>query len=684
MKFIKVFFTVSLISSFLLLSGCVDLPEDVAPPRYDIALNFPGTDTTYTLGDAIGDDSTIIVSTDPNTLGLLYFEQKDEVSSFKIEDNLTINGFSTKFSKVLGSVKIEDVKPITLGIMVEDWASGVSSGSSTVFPENVGDLTIPFSKIQQFQSVTLDAGNLTVKIVNNLPVDVQLQGITIKNAVSGTVVANIPASSPVDLQPRDSTEVSFDLGGKTIEDSLMYIGRIYTPGSHGQTVQIPNDAGTKITAKFSNLAIASVTAKLPQQDPFVKEGTVTFDDSTYLTKAVFDEGSFNITFNNHIDLDIKLDLSISNLKKADGSTYTETILLSRKETHKVISVSSISGWAIESEHPNTPTNELSYSVTVTAFASDEPTTISKNDSVSVSIEFGETTLRSVAGKIKPTKFDITETHFGLDMGDIKEKLSFDQINLNDPGIQLILESSAKMNFLLNSKLIATNGSQTKTLNLNNVMISSPGTNVIDLRDYGLKDFLNGFSKSLPDSFTFSGDAIVNPNYEIGEVSKNDSIAGKINIRIPLDVGIKGGAFKDTVEFDPFDISDEDIDALQSATITLEIKNALPIGLVFTGAVLDSVTGDPLFPLPPQESSSDKIEIPAPTVDAQGFVTTAGANKQSITMTGDEAKQFIHNRKIAIKLTLSTPPPNSNAAVKFRNTDYISVKIYGSVVYRVNN
>ncbi len=667
----------------ILISGCVDVPDNVAPPRYDVKVNFPGIDTSYVLDDAIGKDSTIQVSKDPNTLGLLYFEQTENISTFKIEDNLTLSDFSTYFSKTIGSVKINDVDPISIGIKVEDWTTNVQSGTNMIFPENVGDLVIPFKKIKQFESVSLDNGNLKIKIVNRLPVDIQLQGIKVKNAIAGTYVADIPASSPVDLQPLDSAEINVDLAGKTIEDSLIYIGRIYTPGSHGQLVQIPEGAGTNITIFLSNLEISSVRAVLPQQDPFVKNGTVSFDDSTYLTEAVFDKGSFNIEFNNHLDLAIKLDLTINNLKKADGSAYTESITLQKNENHKVISYPSVSGWAIKSDNLQTPTNELSYGVTVTALATNEPSTLSKNDSISVKIDFKDIGLRSVAGKLKPTKFSIAESHFGMDMGDIKNKFSFDQIDLNDPAIKLTMSSSAKMNMELNAKLTATNGNQTKVLDLNNVMINSPGTNVIDLRDYGLKDFLNGFSKALPDSFTFSGSAIVNPQYEIGQVSKDDSIAGGVSIQIPLDIGIKGGSFKDTVKFDA-DISDDDIDAIREAALTLEITNGLPVGVIFTGAVLDSTTDKELFPLPPPGSSNDKLEIPAPTVDADGFVTEAGKNKQVIVLNSDQAKQLIHNGKIALKLQLFTPPKDVVTPVKFRNTDYIGVKVYGSVVYRVNN
>jgi len=666
----------------LFLGGCMDKPTDFVAPRYDATLNFPIYDTTYTINDALKNSDVITVSKNQSNLGLLYFNQSNSITSFKVGDNLNISDFNTNFSKKIGSVKINNVPPISLGIKVEDWTS-LNSGDQVIFPEVSGNVNASFPRITQFKSVTLESGSIEVTLTNNLPIKIELRGIKIQNALNGSVVADRPASNPVALNPGDSSLITFDLTGKTIEDSLLYIGTIYTPGSNGQTVQLPNGAGTEITFRFNNLSIASVVAPLPAQKPFTRTGSVTFDDSTFLEKATFNSGSFLLTFNNYLDLDIHLTLDLPNLKKPDGTSYSTSITLNRKETNKSINISSLSGWSIETLTPGTPTNTISYSATISTDATNDVRTLSKNDSISVSIKFSNIALKRVEGKLKPTKFEVSKTNFDFDLGDFKNKFSFASINLNDPAILITLNSTAQMQLELDGQIFARNNSQSNTMTMNNVLINSPGKNVIDLRDYGLKDFINGFTGSFPNHFEFSGRAIVNPNYETGKVSMDDSLYGSIDISIPLDVGIKSGSFKDTVTVDSINISDNDIDAIQSATLTLEITNSVPVSLIFKGAVLEANTNSELFPLPPTGSSTDKIEIPAPTVDSKGNVTSPGHNVQSIKLTGEQAKQFIHNRKITINLTLSTPASNNNP-VKFKNTDSISIKAYGQVVYRVNN
>ncbi len=665
------------------LQACFDMPSDIQAPRFDVVLNFPITDTSYTIDDALGDDSTLVASDDPAKLGLLVYKSNTDISTFYIEDNLSINGFSTRASQVIGSIKINDVKPVQTGIAVTQWTNGVQPGQQMVFPENVGEVNVGFPRIDAFKSVSLDGGTLTIKVVNRLPVDMELRGLKILNADDGSIFAQKPYPPAITLPKLDSTVISFDLTGKTIMDSLIYNGTLYTPGSGGNVVDIPAEAGTEITASFDNLSISGVSAVLPAQDPFSKDSTVVIDDSTFIESAVFDQGSFAITLDNGLDLDIDLQLTIDNLLDANSNSFSQTVFLSAKETGKQIGVNDLSGWSISTLTPGTPTNQLSYSAVISPRSSNDVRTISKNDSIGIGINFGDIVFRSVAGKIKPTTISIAQSEFGFDLGDLKNSFNYTDINFNDPAILLSLKTSAQMEFELNGFIEATNGAQTKSMNLNNVIISSSGSNTIDLRDYGFKDFLNGFDSAIPDSFKFAGDATVNPNFAVGSVSKDDSVSGAISIEIPLDIGIAGGTFRDTVNIDSISIDDKQIDAINFAEITIEMTNAIPVGISFSGHILDA-NNNPLIQLPPSYNDISAISIVPPTVDSDGLVTAPSQSKQVIRLTGEDAKTFIHNPNIEMVLTLDTPPAGTADPVKFRTTDYISVKLYGSAGYRVNN
>ena len=666
----------------LLFISCVDVPNpnEVYAPSWDLPLNFPITDSTITLNDMIEGDSTIVASNDPQSLGLLYFQKENIIDPIFVDTNLTLSGFSLSESQVIGPIKIYEIDPIEQNILVTEWAPSIVPGDSMIFPESESELEIPFPKMDAFTYAILDEGILKINIVNNLPVSLKLKTIKIKNAVGKETIAI--HTTPINLAPGGIDSLVFDLAGKTIEDSLYYEGTISSKGSNGVKVEIPINAGTNIVGTFKNIVVSEVKAVLPEQDPFIKDGVFVFDDSIKVEKAVFKDGSFSLTLNNHIDIDVNIDITIHNLKKSDGSTYTEVISLSRNEENKVVSHDNLSDWKLVTLTSGEPTNKISYSATVISVASNEPSTISKDDSVSINIDFGKVALKHIAGIITPVKFDIPETNFDFDLGEMQEKLKFDKLVWGNPAIILTLNSSAKMQIGLNALIDGASSSASNSMDFA-IELPGEGTSTFDLRDYGFINFINSFQNEIPNSFSFSGSATVNPNYISGIVEDTDSVSGKINIEIPLDIGIAGGTFSDTLKIDSLSIANKDIEAVNSITLTIEISNAIPIGLKMSGSVLDEV-GNVLFPFPPSYNKSSEIIIGPPIVDNNGYVSEPTKSVQTIELRNEDARTFINNPNLLINIGLNTPSSGDIIPVKFRNTDYIYYKIYGKINYRVNN
>jgi hypothetical protein len=677
-KHIPLLTIVTLLTLFFI--SCVQLPDDSIAPSWDATFAFPIGDSSFVLGEII-DDSTIVVSDDPASLGVLVFQEKSDIDPFFVDSSLVIDGFSLSASQVVGAISINDTDPISTKILVTDWAPSVVPGDSMIFPESESELEIPFPRIDAFSYAVLDNGTLKIVISNNLPVELELRGITIKNVVSNTVVAQYSQTLILPMESKDS--LSFNLAGVTIEDSLYYEGTIYSAGS-GTEVEIPVEAGTEIMGSFENLVISEVKAVLPEQDPFSTEDFFVFDDSTYLETAEFYDGSFQIVLNNNLDLDINLDLEIKNLKKANGTSYTEHISLSRKELNKVISYPDISNWKIVTLTPGTPTNKIEYSATVTTVASNDPRTISKTDSVSIDIDFSDVILNYAEGKIAPVCFNIEESEFSFDLGNLDGNLDFDSIHISAPSMVLGFSSSIDFEVLLNGIVTGSTDNITNQMKVE-LDLPAKGDKEFDLDDFGFTDFINSFTNTgeIPNKFIFSGSGTVNPKYKNGSVAKTDSVKGSFAFEVPFDFGISGGTFKDTIRIDSLDMDDETIDAINSIELTLETLNKIPVNLVLVGTVLD-INDQPLFPFPPSYSPDKEILIEAPIVDKNGNVISAEINKQIIKLLGDDAKMFINNPNIAIKFSLDTPPLNSMAPVKFKDTDVLSYKIYGKINYRVNN
>ena len=116
-------------------------------------------------------------------------------------------------------------------------------------------------------------------------------------------------------------------------------------------------------------------------------------------------------------------------------------------------------------------------------------------------------------------------------------------------------------------------------------------------------------------------------------------------------------------------------------VTVELSNGLPIGASYSGKVYDAANNF-LLNLPPDRAPNpSEITVPAANVDSNGRVTTPNSNKIEIELNQNEISKFLNGYKVVSTITFNTSGNNGNS-VEFRTSDTISIKIYGSVSYKV--
>ncbi|GBD91266.1 hypothetical protein BMS3Abin04_01992 [bacterium BMS3Abin04] len=661
-----------------LLSGCFDAPNDFVVPSWDVKLHIPVANKTYTLKEAIDKDTTFVHSyTNPENLGLLYFGDNQPIEKITLGDNLSVDPFSASASEVIGPLTLNFPAIIQTGIRVEDWTTNVTSGSFQVFPEQEGTVTIGFKGYDKIKSATFDRGTLTITVINILPVPITLRGMEIRNAADQSIIADTSNAIKdwVGIPALSQKELHFDVSGKTVLDSIEYHGTIYSLGSNGQKVQVPSEAGTQIVAIFSNLIVSQATAVIPEQHINFKNRLL-LDDSTKLESAEIFDGSASIAVTNNIDVDLNADITFDNLLDAGDNPYKLTVLFRGGEKTKLVQIPSLKGWKIvTADTSGNPSNEMNYSVDVTTVSSDVLVTISKNDSIALQVNFSKLYFQSISGQLKPTRFTFQPTNFMLDLGDFNNKFKFGSINFNSADLTLNLMSSANLDVEVNGKIIGTNGLQNSELLLQNVLL--PSTQPVKL---DLASLLNGFSEKLPDQFTVVGTSFVNPNYEVGSVTRDDSVYGNVNFEIPLDVGISGGEIVDTVEIDFGSIDQEDINKINYGKVTFIFQNEIPVSISFQGKVLDD-NFNPVLNLPPSHNSISALTIPAPTVDQNGNVQNAGETTEQIELKGDDIQKFLNNPYLLIDFKFQTSGGNIQP-VKFNINNKISFRIKAEAGYKL--
>lgn len=85
---------------------------------------------------------------------------------------------------------------------------------------------------------------------NNLPVDIVLQGIIIRNKIDQSIIAE--RTNTIDNWVRipkyQIDSLKFPLINVEVSNQLEYVGTIYSIGSSGVEVVIPQESGTTILA----------------------------------------------------------------------------------------------------------------------------------------------------------------------------------------------------------------------------------------------------------------------------------------------------------------------------------------------------------------------------------------------------------------------------------------------------
>ncbi len=682
---------VIIVASVLVLLPSCDVKSPTAP-SWDIELNLPLLDSTYSILDIVEKDTTML-RPDYTKDGLLIYSTTQEVEKIEVSDKLKVDGFVTTSSKEIGSLSIgSDSVEANVGF---DWSQqGLNPGAQIpILPENNRQVNSNLSEIEQFQTANFEQGVLLIEIRNNFTqhVTLTINGITIKNVASPSEI--VAQSSTQLVIPPNSTR-SFPAiqmsNSVTVKNQLKFETTISMSGSNGNLVTVPQNSFV-VNTKFDDLKVTQASAKIPAQDPVVIDSSIFIEsDSPKPTKIKYikiDQGTLNITMDNNLDVDATIKLEIPNLKNALGVSYVVTRDINRKVSNfKFVDNVSLSDYSIASL-TSVPTNEIKYKVTFTTKASNDFRVIKNSDDFEAKIDFSSLQIKEFDGIVKPTALDETRSAIGLDANDLATKFGFQQINFNKPVIELRLKPSlgTTINFQVSGRLEAQNSLGEKSvLFLNKRTMSdtiiTETDSIITLNPDSVSNFFKRF-KQLPDSvFVYAGGTL-NSLYQEVLVNNTSFVTGNSRIEFPLDLGISGGQFTDSVEVEFDSDQQKTIRDLNSLDMNLVLTNGLPVSLSFTGRLYDS-TNTFLMYFPPKYSNQDTlITVPGGITDANGNVTTKTVQTVTVRTEKAESDKLARAKYMRIQIKLNTSR-NSNLPVKFKTKDDIRIKGFGGVNYRI--
>ena len=662
-------------------------------PSWDVALNVPLIDTTYSIFDMIKKDSSI-VKPDYTRQGLLVYSTVKEVEKIEVSDKLKVDGFSTSSSKQIGSITINgESAQADVGFSWSQYLSNIPPGTQVIVPdESNRSASNDLSTVTQFLSAKFESGTISIGIKNNFSqyVTLTISGLTIKNSATNEIVAQSLATLVV---PPNSTgnfpAISFN-PNVTVSNQLKFETTVSVAGSGTNFVTLPQTAFS-VTTNFSNLSISEATAKIPQQNPIEIDSTLIMDETsaqpTKFKTVKIATGSLNITLRNNLDVDASVSMEISNLLNASGNMFSVSKTITRKSTTKFVDNISLNNYSLVSLD-NNPTNKINYKVTFNSNASSDYRTISKTDDFQATVDFSSLGIKEFDGLVKPTVLDETRSAINLDTKDLQQKFGFHQINFNKPLLELHLVPSpgAKINFQIDGRLEAQNSlGEKSTLSLNantmNKTTITESDSVIILNADSVSNFFKKFSK-LPDSIFVYAGGTLNANYQQVTVTNTSYVSGSSKIEFPLDLGISDGMFTDSVKMDFDTDKQKRIRDLNTADMNLILTNGLAASFTFTGKLYDN-NNTFLMYFPPKHADQDTaITVTGGITDANGNVITKTTQTVNVKIAAGESDLIARAKYMRILVKLNTSR-SSNLPVKFKTIDDIRIEGFGGVNYKVN-
>lgn len=688
MKHIKKFLTgipgIIAVLLLLLLSGC-EIKEPIAPV-WDVELNLPFVNRTYTLKEIVErDTSNLKVRSDT---AIIVFEQLQELNSIKIENRMTLDAPTKSIKTTVGAIKVNTVATLTEEVKMTQWMN-VTPGQTQVVPSVSNTLVVQdLKKIGSFEVAEFDGGTMSLKIRNeNGPIPITISRIIIRAAKNysyrGASIAEntrlLTDNTTFTLNQNQERTIAFPLTAQKLVDSLRVEILLSSPGSSGQSVLLPPNPVTKVSADFTGLSVSGVKTVIPQQNPIVKSDVVAIDDSTQYSLMKFESGKLDIAIKNSIDLPLQVTLSMTELKKPDGSAFSQVIIVPAKGNGS-FSVASLKDYTLNSG--GVLKNTITYSASaVNTVQPGVTNTLLSTDSLVSTVSMSNLVISSITGKVKPTQLRIVETDIGINLNDLQGKFRYGKLDLQDSDIKLIVQKATSFEVKFTGKLKGTNGSASAELDLP-VTTLGTGQTTIKLDPVKVEQFILAFPGTLPNKMTVVGVTTLNPNFKEGTAQMVDSVYGIGRLDFPFHVGITNGTISDTVAVEIASGDTAKLNNSNTADITMVLENGFAAKMTVSGRYVDKDYKTVMNIIPKNTGNDTVLTINGATVGSDDKVIAAAKDSIKIKLVNNDFKNFTKVKYLILDVKVNTTRANG-LPVKFYALDLFKLRAYGKFSYKVD-
>jgi hypothetical protein len=404
------------------------------------------------------------------------------------------------------------------------------------------------------------------------------------------------------------------------------------------------------------------------------------DDSVYVEQMNLYKGTIEIKVTNHLNKAADINFTVSNFSKLvqgrrDTLKFDMRINAGATSTKNI----DLSGYNFSKININPITGLPSNGIYVYGIAKIVPGY--QGDSISVNMKLQNLGFNYVKGKFKPYESELKTKTNKLDVDDdLRDLLPKIQLygaklifspNVNSQNLEIRLKNFQVIGKFINSQL------QPKLLKINNrttldtVFNLSQNQIEFNLDDIAINEFI---SPQIPDSITYKGDVIINPNYKSLEASFPDTIKFTNRLIAYSIFRIDNASRTDTIEVDFNQNEQDNIDKLNFAELNISYDNSIPLGFKISGRFLDA-SNNTLFYFTKERSDgspSDTVfSIQPSRINADGLTVESSKQVKKFSLTRDEFLKLKRAKKSIINVVFYS---SEGKKVKMSAKDRIAFKV----------
>lgn len=677
----RFFFRVCCYVLFLVgLQSCGNIPTTFALPEFSSTVTFPLYDSTVTLNDFIGNDSTFLRK---DTQGNLFIEETRQITPVGIGDSLRIDAQTISYTTTLNNQTgvLSSVENLgTLFTPLPALFPGLNlpnAGTIPIFPGTPpqGVLTAPMP-VQWSNSigyVIMESGTFIIRITNQLPVDITLRPVGSESLPglrinTGTSRLYIPASSNQTLiRANATTTLSFAIprgvrfqAGMTVEAQLS--------ANSATNLSYTEQNGLLFSFGLQNPLIQQADAEIaPLSLSFPL--TIPLGFGVRLTGAQLRNILAQMSLNNGFPLGGVATITTPQLVHATtGQPFSQQVTIAPRQNNQQIRIQTPLGQIFTLRPTTSDLNGVMDSVRI-VLTMDIPRTravVNGTDALSVSGSLARTQLLNAQGVSIRNLNVNTRSVVNFTLSDQVSRFRFTDLSLQATQVFLSIANGTGIaaNLIGTARFIGTNNTTLDNLPIPQQTIraanrtGSPAVTDIIVNQRGLQ------LREIPRQAEFS--ATITPRDTAFSVTSADSISGTARIRIPIFMRVIGGSFSNTFTMNTQDLRtvEKNIDSL---TLRLEVLNRIPAGITLVFRFFNSI-GQQTLVLP----LSGTLAVSAPPI-SNSRPTAPQFTSLSLSVSKANIPLILQAQQCTLELQVNTPGATQNQFVQFLTSDFIQIK-----------